>query len=230
MNDSPKADQEQIDRSKAAIRDLWKCEPEKEPITKVYCDLSPVQRCGYVYVFKLLSVPDEFQPAKLCFAWYGRVFYDRKGGALKDFEKCQVAVLDTEVPFAVDLSNLNNAAYIAVWLWLLRKLKKETKANYFESKKWTKETLDDKDVEFVLNNEIKTGRFFVLKRPDGKISVRIIHNVLFEFEGLKIKEPMIESIILKQNEIEDIESPKAGSDPYSFKESRFSLSPDTGGW
>jgi hypothetical protein len=214
MSDSSEKEN-QIKRFKDAIKKKWNCVAEPDKDNPFFCDLSPIPRRGYVYVFNLPQPPAEHPVAKRCFAWIGRSLNsDWNDGILGHDDKGDMAVLDAQVPCDDDLS----FPRMAVWAWRTGNLVNEKEADYLESKKWQRDKLHNRRVEFDFNNMIVTGTFFVRQRADGKISVRIVHAGDFEIEGIQIKKLPLVSIGLGHRDIEHgIEAAKPGSDIFSFR-------------
>jgi hypothetical protein len=215
MNDSPQNPDPQIERFKDTIQKKWNCVAELEKDIPVFCDLSPLPRKGYVYVFNLSQPPAGHPAAKRCFAWIGRSFNsDWSDRILGHNDKGDITVLDVQVPCDDDL----HMSRMAVWAWRTGNLVNEKEADYVESKKWQWDELHNQRVEFNFNNEIKAGNFFVRKRADGKISVLIVHDGDFVIEGIQVKKLSLVSFGLTQRDIDEgIKSSPPNSNVFSFR-------------
>lgn len=160
-----------------------------------FVDLSPHGQ-GWVSAFDLIGSPKQHTGAKQCFVWEGKDFQ-------KD-EKEAVTILDVQVA-----SDSDKLPLMAVFAWLFDFLIKNPDI-YVESKKWSKDQLNNEAVEFGFPlvpwgspNEI--GRFFVRERADGKIAVRILKELQKELNG-KL-EFINDSFCLDLPSVEKIERP-----------------------
>lgn len=109
-----------------------------------------------------------------------------------------IMVLDVQV--AKDAKEL---PFTAVWGWLTDSLVKDPDL-YVTSQKWSKAQIHGGRVNFGSPvRGYEAGKFFVRERTDGKISVRVVKEVIAELNG---KKDYIEpSFCLALNEIERIE-------------------------
>jgi hypothetical protein len=188
MNDSPpESQQEQNKRFQKAIRQKWQCESSHNRDQP--CDLPPHAK-GSASVYDLNKPPRQHPEAKQCCVWDGKDFKPGENGV--------IIVLDVQVP--CDLQDLPR---MAIWGWLTNSLAKDPDV-YVTSQKWSKAQIHGGRVNF--GSPVKgyeAGKFFVRERADGKISVRIIKQVIVELN--RKKEYIEPSFCLALNEIERIE-------------------------
>jgi hypothetical protein len=140
------------------------------------CDLTVAK--GVAYSFALEGKSIKYPEARNCHVWDSTEF---KPGA----DNKIIVVFDVQVT-----SDPEQLPFDAVWAWLSYSLVTEPDI-YVKSKRWSKDDLHKESVWYYLADGTESGgRFFVRKRADGKIAVRINKAAAGSSENVNISFPL----------------------------------------